>query len=83
MHVPHACTTCIHTRCKEIFKKMRQRGAEGGNSLYGLVSAIHLANAEIGREATISLQELLMSQACAYAYMHIHIHTASPCKSCS
>jgi len=51
--------------CKEIFKKMRQRGAEGGNSLYGLVSAIHLANAEIGREATISLQELLMSQACA------------------
>jgi len=44
---------------------MRQRGvADGPSSLYSLVSALHLASADVGKEGMAALQELLMSQMC-------------------
>jgi hypothetical protein len=46
--------------CKELLKRMR---ASGG-TLYSLVTSLHLASADFGREGALALQELLMSQTC-------------------
>lgn len=60
---------------KEVFKRMRQRGTEGQATHYGLVNAVHLSGAELGREGMLALQELLMSQACTLGSLDLS-HTS-------
>jgi len=47
--------------CKDLFKRMRSRDT----SYYSLVTRLHLASADVGRDGALALQELLMSQTCA------------------